>query len=386
MEHIELLYTYILYIGLDYFNKNINIKSRKYSKFIEDTIIKYFLLSFVLYLCYYFYNILLDNHENNSTYIISLWNQINTRGFLIISIFGIYLKYMPMNIYTLLLFGIGLWTYYPIFDLVINYIYNGYYKPDKNDINKALYYSELVYVNSIINPESEFGYNVLLNKDDSSEIIVSFRGTTNYKNIISNINILDSQYTININTLHESISQIVSIHKGFLDAYLSVKDDIYNKCNNLLNNGATKIFITGHSLGGAVAKICIFDITLNINKFNISPDNVSGIQIGSPSIGSNNFTYLYDLKVKNTFEINHINDPVPKLLSWYYKSTKNIYTIFSNNYGVDAHNLSTYQNCISNEKSSIDTYRKRLLISTPIIIGGMYYYKNNYLKNNILYN
>jgi hypothetical protein len=382
MEHIELLYTYILYGGIDYFNKNINIKSRKYNKFIEDIVIKYFLLSFVLYLCYYFYNILLNNNENNSTYIISLWNQINTRGFFIISIFGIYIKYMPMNIYTLLLFCISLWIYYPIFDLVINYIYNGFFNPDKNAINKALYYSELVYVNSIINPESEFGYNVLLNKDDSSEIIISFRGTTNHKNILSNINILDSQYITNVG---QSISQIVSIHKGYLDGYLSVKDDIYNKCNDLLNNGANKIFITGHSLGGAVAKICIFDIIMNIDKFNISPDNVSSVQVGSPSIGSNNFTYLYNLKVKNTFEVNHINDPVPKLLSWYYKSTKNIYTIFSNNYGIDSHMLGVYKNCISNEKNTIDMYRKRLLISTPILIGLMYYNKKYFIKNNILY-
>lgn len=385
MEHIELLYTYILYGGLEYFNKNINVKSRKYTKFIEDTIIKYFLISFILYLCYYFYNICINNEENNHTYITSLWNQINTRGFFIISIFGIYLKYMPMNIYSLLIFGIGLWMYYPIFDLIINYIYNGFYIPDKNNINKAINYSSLVYGNVVINPKTEFGYNVILNKDDSSEIIISFRGTSNYKNMLSNINILDSQYIINIKSVEKSISQIVNIHKGFLDSYLSVRDDIYTKCKELLNNGAAKIFITGHSLGGAVAKICIFDIIMNIDMFNISEDNISSIQIGSPTIGSSNFIYLYNLKVKNTFEINHINDPIPKLLSWYYKPTKNVYTLFSNHYGIDAHMLDIYQNAISNEKDTIEMYRNRLLISTPIIIGIMYYYKKYYIKNKIAY-
>jgi hypothetical protein len=385
MEHIELLYTYVLYGGLDYFNKNINVKSRKYNKFIEDTIIKYFLISFVLYLCYYFYNICINKDENNHTYITSLWNQINTRGFFIISIFGIYLKYMPMNMYSLLLFSIGLWMYFPLFDLVLNYIYNGFYKPDKNNINKAIYYSDLVYTDAIVNNELEFGYNILLNKDDSKEIIISFRGTTSSKSMKNNINILDSQYIINIKTEEKLISQIVNVHKGYLDAYLSVRDNIYNKCKELLNNGATKIFITGHSLGGAVAKICVFDIIMNINVFDISQDNISSIQIGSPTIGSSNFIYLYNLKVKNTFEINHINDPIPKLLSWYYKPTKNIYTVFSNDYGTDAHMLDVYQNCINNEKDTVENYRNRLLIFTPIIIGIMYYYKKYYLRNNILY-
>ena len=41
MEHIELLYTYVLYGGITYINSNINVKSRKYSKYIQDTIIKY---------------------------------------------------------------------------------------------------------------------------------------------------------------------------------------------------------------------------------------------------------------------------------------------------------------------------------------------------------
>jgi triacylglycerol lipase len=381
MKDIELLYTFVLYGGLTYFNNNINVKSRKYNKFIEDSIIKYFLISFILYLCYYFYNICINKDENNHTYITSLWNQINTQAFLIISIFGIYIKYMPMNTYSLLLFGIGLWMYYPLVDLVVNYIYNGFYTPDKDQIKKAIFYSNYAYQNSIINPLTEFGYNVLLNKDDSSEIIICFRGTTNDKNKLSDLNILDSSYNINLN---KSIYSIVNIHKGFLDAYLSVKDDIYIKCQKLLNNGATKIFITGHSLGGAVAKICVFDFNIN-NKLNISNDNISSVQIAAPTVGSNNFMYLYNANVKNTFEVSHINDPVPKLLSWYYKSTKNIYTLFSNVYGIDAHMLDNYQNCIDNEKNSFETYRNRLIIVTPIIIGIMYFYKKYYIRNKILY-
>lgn len=385
MEHIELLYTYVLYGGLNYFNKNINVKSRKYNKFIEDTIIKYFLISFVIYLCYYFYNICINKDEYNHTYITSLWNQINTRGFFIISIFGIYLKYMPMNIYSLLLFGIGLWMYYPIFDLVLNYIYNGFFIPDKNELKKAVNYSELAYYESLENPITKLGYNVQLNKDDSNEIIVSFRGTYNDINIISDINILDKQYTMDNLNIKKSINSVVNIHRGFLEAYLSVKDDVYNRCINLLSNGATKIFITGHSLGGAIAKICIFDMINNIKILNISSDNISSIQIAAPTVGSNNFIYLYNNIVKNTFQVSHINDPVPKLLNWYYDNTKNIYTIFSNDYGIDAHSIKLYKNCINNEKDNYENYRNRILIATPIIIMIMYYYKKYYIKNKLAY-
>ena len=377
MEHIELIYSYVLYGGIEYFNKNINIKSRKYSKYIEDTIIKYFLISFIIYLCYYFYNICINKDENNHTYIASIWNQMNTRGFFIISIFGIYLKYMPMNIYSLLLFSLGLWMYYPIFDLISNYIHNGLFIPDKNELKKAVYYSKLVYTESLENSITKLGYNVQLNKDDSNEIIVSFRGTQNDVNILSDINILDSNFSVK-----KSISNIISVHKGFLDAYLSVKNDIYIKCNELLNKGATKIFITGHSLGGAIAKLCIFDIIMN-NNLNITSDNISSIQIASPNVGSSNFIYLYNKNVKNTYEVSHINDPVPKLLGWYYKNTKNIYTIFSYVYGIDAHTIDNYITCIYNEKDNYETYRNRLLLITPILISIMYYYKKYYVKNKL---
>ena len=384
-EHIELIYTYLLYVGITYFNDNINVKSRKYSKFMEDTIIKYFLVSFILYLCYYFYNICINNIENNHTYTTSLWNQLNTRGFFIISIFGIYLKYMPMNTFSLLLFGIGLWVYYPIYDLVIYYIYNGFYTPDKNQLKKAIYYSRLVYTDVIENPISKLGYNIKLNKDDSNEIIISFRGTNNDKNLISDINILDSKYSLKNLNIEKSVDELVNIHKGFLDAYISVKDDIYDKCINLLNNGATKIFITGHSLGGAIAKICIFDIVMNIKKFNISSDNISSVQIGAITVGSKNFINLYDKYVKNTFEICQINDPIPKMLNWYYSNTKNVYTVFSDVYALEAHDLNTYENCIDNEKDNYESYKTRLLISSPVIIGLMYYYKKHHIKNKILY-
>jgi hypothetical protein len=285
---------------------------------------------------------------------------------------------MPMNIFSLILFAIALRIYYPLFDLVVNYIYNGFFTPDKNNITKAIYFSKLAYTESIVNPITDLGYNIQLNTDDSREIIIYFRGTDNDKNKITDITIIDEKYYINSN-------QYVNIHSGFLNAYLSVKDDIFNKCIDLLNKGATKIFITGHSLGGAIAKICIFDIILNINKFNISSDNISSIQIGSPTVGSNNFNNLYDMIVKNTFEVNHINDPIPKLLNWYYKPTKNIYTVFSNNYDMESHMLWVYKNCIDNKIDNYTIYINRLLIYTPIILLLMYLSRNYYIKNNILY-
>jgi len=288
------------------------------------------------------------------------------------------MKYMPMNIYSLSLFCIGIRIYYPLFDLVVNYIYNGFFTPDKNNILKGIYYSELAYSNSIVNPITELGYNIQLNIDDSSEIIIYFRGTSNDKNEITDITIINKKYYINLN-------EYVNIHKGFLVAYLSVKDDIFNKCIDLLNKGATKIFITGHSLGGAIAKICIFDIIMNITRLNISSDNISSIQYGSPTVGSNNFNNLYDTIVKNTYEVCHINDPVPKLLNWYYNHTKNIYTIFSNHYGAESHLLWVYKICIENQQDNNMIYKNRLITYTPIILLLMYLSKYYYKKNNILY-
>jgi hypothetical protein len=89
--------------------------------------------------------------------------------------------------------------------------------------------------------------------------------------------------------------------------------------------------------------------------------------------------------VKNTFEVSHINDPVPKMLSWYYKQTKNVYTVFSNDYGVDSHMLNVYKKCIDNEHDQYEIYKNRILITTPIIAILLYLSRNYYIRNRILY-
>jgi hypothetical protein len=188
------------------------------------------------------------------------------------------------------------------------------------------------------------------------------------------------EYASNPEIIKE-LSSSVGIHSGYLKAYLSVKDDIYNKCKKLLNNGANKIFISGYSLGGAMSTICVLDFHANLNKLNITADNIKSVHIGCPPVGNNDFVKLYNKYVINTVRLVHLNDPVPNLTIWLYKHTKNEYLLVSNDYAIDAHMLNVYEKCVNNNKSMYNYIKKDLLLYSIITIFFIYIVHIYYTKN-----
>jgi len=86
--------------------------------------------------------------------------------------------------------------------------------------------------------QGEFSYTV---KQDSGISIIVFRGTNNVKNIISDIDM----------RLYEDDSLGgVYIHRGYRDAAMHTLDDIDKKYKL-----EKTVYLTGHSLGGAIAQI-----------------------------------------------------------------------------------------------------------------------------------
>lgn len=96
------------------------------------------------------------------------------------------------------------------------------------------------------------------------------------------------------------------VHNGFYTQYNYVKNNImqYIIKNNTYNN----IVICGHSLGGALATICSFDLCDNIYN-----NNITCITFGSPRVGDKNFVKLYNNNNISTHRIVINGDPVPKL-------------------------------------------------------------------------
>lgn len=141
-----------------------------------------------------------------------------------------------------------------------------------------------------------FGYNT-----EYKTIFVSFRGSENIQNWISNIQV--SQITPYQDTN-------IAVEKGFYNLFYSLQPKIYNIIDKLVAKYNTKqLLLTGHSLGAALATLNAFDILYYQRNYNIS----SVITFGSPRVGNIHFAQLFESYNIYTNRITHYYDIVPHI-------------------------------------------------------------------------
>lgn len=103
-------------------------------------------------------------------------------------------------------------------------------------------------------------------------------------------------------------SRPVKMHSGFMQAYLSVRDQIHQVVQQ---SGITQWRITGHSLGGALAILCGLDLQYNFDH---------GIQVytfGAPKVGNADFVASYNGRVPESWRLVYGWDIVAKLPRWW---------------------------------------------------------------------
>jgi Lipase (class 3) len=111
-------------------------------------------------------------------------------------------------------------------------------------------------------------------------IVVTFRGTANMRNWRLNIRIMPH--------ILSEYSDRVSVHSGFHDAYQAVSEQVLAILDRHMKVTPRKIYLTGHSLGGAMATIAAAH--MSNRKVNSMQDYISACYtFASPRVGYRNF-------------------------------------------------------------------------------------------------
>ena len=161
--------------------------------------------------------------------------------------------------------------------------------------------------------------------DGADRIVVAFKGTTSTRNLKTDLNIYHVRAASALPTrLAEDTPDSITnegvlgardfkrakIHKGFALAYASVAAPLLRRLQALLAERRRPIFLTGHSLGGALATICSFDLHLRLG---LGRRELFVSTFGAPRPGNDAFRRLYDAKIPIHWRIVVGPDVVAKL-------------------------------------------------------------------------
>ncbi|WP_127584443.1 lipase family protein [Paenibacillus koleovorans] len=134
--------------------------------------------------------------------------------------------------------------------------------------------------------------------ESASEIIVAFRGTSSQSDWMSNAMARQVKY--------KYAKDAGWTHHGFTEIYSSARKNVLAALAKL--SDSKRLFITGHSLGGALATLCALDVASN-TKFR-TPVVYT---YGSPRVGNQTFADAFNKRVSVGHRIANQYDVVPHL-------------------------------------------------------------------------
>lgn len=123
--------------------------------------------------------------------------------------------------------------------------------------------------------------------------MLAFRGTTDFRDWRTNFNFLKKKIYINE-------EDYIRVHRGFWSAYNFGGEDIEFDLNHLAELQEKPLYITGHSLGGALAQIA--------TAYSTRDSIAACYTFGAPRVGNKKF----DIVVKPPhYRVTNNNDFVP---------------------------------------------------------------------------
>ncbi|ETW06678.1 hypothetical protein H310_02860 [Aphanomyces invadans] len=154
------------------------------------------------------------------------------------------------------------------------------------------------------------------------KIVVAFRGTKSWKNFRTDFNATRREYeydaaAVPVDTMTgeyrpQSISRVNCckrrypwVHEGFWTAYQTVAATVLAAIESLHHECPRPVYVTGHSLGGALAILCSLDVALKWGS-----TQVACTTFGCPRVGGNAFKKLFNALVPTTFRFVNGRDPI----------------------------------------------------------------------------
>ena len=126
-----------------------------------------------------------------------------------------------------------------------------------------------------------------MGKDNNNDrVYIAFRGTT-CEDMMQNLFIFLKKIPFG-NGPEEAMA-----HSKFIPAYFCVRDKIMRF---IKQNPASEIIITGHSLGGALATLCAYDVA---NNFKDSA--IKCVTFASPRVGNKKFAKTFNKRFKKKY-------------------------------------------------------------------------------------
>jgi triacylglycerol lipase len=132
--------------------------------------------------------------------------------------------------------------------------------------------------------------------ESKKSVIIAFRGTDSNPDWIVDAEVSQVPFPYTKETFF--------VHEGFSSIYQSCRDDIIDTLEQIPLK--KKVYVTGHSLGAAIATLCAFD--LSEHGFNVSLYNFA-----SPRVGDPEFTKAFEQSVQESYRFVNIYDIVPLL-------------------------------------------------------------------------
>ncbi|KAK4406020.1 Lipase [Sesamum angolense] len=159
---------------------------------------------------------------------------------------------------------------------------------------------------------------------ERKRLVIAFRGTEQGKDLRTDLMLVPAG--LNPERIGGDFKQEVQVHSGFLSAYDSVRTRLISLIKQAIGHRGDSsdllpkwhIYVTGHSLGGALATL----LALELSSSQLAKHgaiSVTMYNFGSPRVGNRRFAEVYNEKVKDSWRVvNHrdIIPTVPRLMGY----------------------------------------------------------------------